>query len=120
MYIFSNFCSQDDISTEALKYLYGTSRLSEIEDVVNNVSKKDTNAVNIDEEGSDKEKDKPQEVTEFKVPKFNDVVSYIWDQMQKRKQGSNAKHRFVINNQVLQFHPLTYHEVSVTCLQYYF
>lgn len=75
--------------------------------------RKGANAVNIDEEESEKEKNKPQEVTEFKVPKFNDVVSYIWEQMQKRKQGSNAKHRFVINNQVLQFHPMTFHEVSV-------
>lgn len=103
--------SQDEISTEALKCLYGTSRPSEIEDVVNNVSKKETGTVNIDEETAKKDKEKKQE-EEFKVPKFADVVNYVWDQMQKRKKGSNSKHRFVVNNQVLQFHPLIYQEVS--------
>ncbi|XP_072940517.1 proteasome adapter and scaffold protein ECM29 [Epargyreus clarus] len=102
--------SQDDISNEALKCLYGTSRPNEIENVVNNVSRKETTVVNIDEEAAKKDKDKTQE-PEFKVPKFNDVVNYIWEQMQKRKKGSNAKHRFVIANQVLQFHPLTYQEI---------
>ncbi|KAL0840590.1 hypothetical protein ABMA28_015796 [Loxostege sticticalis] len=103
--------NQDEISTEALKCLYGTSRPNEIEDVVNNVSKKETSVVNIDEETSKKDKDKTQETVEFKPPKFKEVVNYIWDQMQKRKKGSNAKHRFVVGNQVLQFHPLTYQEI---------
>ncbi|XP_052750867.1 proteasome-associated protein ECM29 homolog [Galleria mellonella] len=103
--------SQDEISTEALKCLYGTSRPNEIEDVVNNVSRKETAVVNIDEDTSKKERDRTQEVVEFKVPKFRDVVNYIWEQMQKRKTGSNSKHRFVIGNQVLQFHPLTYQEI---------
>lgn len=67
----------------------------------------------IDEETSKKDKDRASETEEFKVPKFKDVVNYVWDQMQKRKKGSNAKHRFVIGNQVLQFHPLTYQEVSI-------
>ncbi|KAI8428500.1 hypothetical protein MSG28_007292 [Choristoneura fumiferana] len=102
--------NQDEISTEALKCLYGTSRPSEIEDVVNNVSKKETTTVNIDEETAKKDKEQKQE-DEFKVPKFADVVNYIWDQMQKRKKGSNSKHRFVVNNQVLQFHPLIYQEI---------
>lgn len=103
--------SQDDISTEALKCLYGTSRPSEIEDAVFNVSKKETAVVNIDEDGSKKDKDRAEENQELKVPKFSEVVNYVWDQMQKRKKGSNAKHRFVIGNQVLQFHPLTYQEI---------
>ncbi|XP_075970288.1 proteasome-associated protein ECM29 homolog [Anticarsia gemmatalis] len=103
--------SQDDIATEALKCLYGTSRPNEIEDVVNNVSKKETTTVNIDEDASKKDKDRAPETDEFKVPKFKDVVNYIWEQMQKRKKGSNAKHRFVIGNQVLQFHPMTYQEI---------
>ncbi|RVE49284.1 hypothetical protein evm_006078 [Chilo suppressalis] len=103
--------SQDDISNEALKCLYGTSRAMEIEDVVNNVCKKETTVVNLDEESSKKEKDNKQEMEEFIVPKFKDVVGYIWEQMQKRKKGSNAKHRFVIGNQVLQFHPQTYQEI---------
>lgn len=82
-----------------------------------NVTKKETTVVNIDEDSSKKDKDKTQESEEFKAPKFNEVVNYIWDQMQKRKKGSNAKHRFVIGNQVLQFHPMTYQEVSdVPCL----
>ncbi|CAH0749868.1 unnamed protein product [Diatraea saccharalis] len=103
--------SQDDISTEALKYLYGTSRPNEIEDVVNNVSKKEAAVVNLDEDSSKKERDDKQETEELKVPKFTEVVSYVWEQMQKRKTGSNAKHRFVIGNQVLQFHPQTYQEI---------
>ncbi|CAH0699772.1 unnamed protein product [Spodoptera exigua] len=103
--------SQDDISTEALKCLYGTSRPSEIEDAVFNVSKKETAVVNIDEDGSKKDKDRADENQELKVPKFSEVVNYVWDQMQKRKKGSNSKHRFVIGNQVLQFHPLTYQEI---------
>lgn len=112
LYIYTIYLfSQDEISTEALKCLYGTSRPSEIEDVVNNVSKKETATVNIDEETAKKDKEKKQE-EEFKVPKFADVVNYVWDQMQKRKKGSNSKHRFVVNNQVLQFHPLIYQEVS--------
>ncbi|XP_026729465.1 proteasome-associated protein ECM29 homolog [Trichoplusia ni] len=102
--------SQDEISNEALKCLYGTSRSSEIEDVVNNVSSKEASVVNIDEDTSKRGIDTPQE-EEFKVPKFKEVVNYIWDQMQKRKKGSNAKHRFVIGNQVLQFHPITYQEI---------
>ncbi|XP_052738355.1 proteasome-associated protein ECM29 homolog [Bicyclus anynana] len=101
--------SQDDVSTEALKYLYGTSRPNEIDDVVNNVSTKETNVVNIDEDASSKDKDTAQE--KLKVPKFTDVVNYIWDQMNKRKKGSNAKHRFVVGNHVLQFHPQTYQEI---------
>lgn len=104
--------SQDEISNEALKCLYGTSRPSEIEDVVNNVSKKETTTVNIDENNSKSDRDRTEE-EEFKVPKFKDMVNYIWDQMQKRKKGSNAKHRFVISNQVLQFHPSTYQEVNI-------
>ncbi|KAH9632202.1 hypothetical protein HF086_015234 [Spodoptera exigua] len=103
--------AQDDISTEALKCLYGTSRPSEIEDAVFNVSKKETAVVNIDEDGSKKDKDRADENQELKVPKFSEVVNYVWDQMQKRKKGSNSKHRFVIGNQVLQFHPLTYQEI---------
>nr|XP_049703179.1 proteasome adapter and scaffold protein ECM29 [Helicoverpa armigera] len=103
--------SQDDISTEALKCLYGTSRASEIEDAVFNVSKKEASVVTIDEDSSKKDKDRAPEVEEFKVPKFREVVNYVWDQMQKRKKGSNAKHRFVVGNQVLQFHPLTYQEI---------
>ncbi|XP_039748644.1 proteasome-associated protein ECM29 homolog [Pararge aegeria] len=102
--------SQDDVSTEALKCLYGTSRPNEIEDVVNNVSVKDTNVVNIDEDTSSKDKDNAPE-TQLKVPKFIDVINYIWDQMQKRKKGSNSKHRFVVGNHVLQFHPQTYQEI---------
>ncbi|XP_063621128.1 proteasome-associated protein ECM29 homolog [Cydia splendana] len=102
--------SQDEVSTEALKCLYGTSRPSEIDDVVNNVNKKETTTVNLDAETSEKDKDKEQE-EEFKVPKFGDVVNYVWDQLQKRKKGSNSKHRYVVNNQVLQFHPLTYQEI---------
>ncbi|CAH2107601.1 unnamed protein product [Euphydryas editha] len=101
--------SQDDVSTEALKYLYGTSRPNEIEDVVNNVSIKETNVASIDEDITKREKDKQE--NQFKVPKFKEVVNYIWDHMQKRKKGSNAKHRFVISNQVLQFHPQTYQEI---------
>ncbi|XP_026485739.2 proteasome-associated protein ECM29 homolog [Vanessa tameamea] len=101
--------SQDDVSTEALKYLYGTSRPNEIEDVVNNVSVKEMNVASIDEDVSKKDKDKKD--VQFKVPNFKDVVNYIWDQMQKRKKGSNTKHRFVISNQVLQFHPQTYQEI---------
>lgn len=104
--------SQDEISNEALKCLYGTSRASEIEDAVFNVSKKDTATVNIDEDSSKKDKDRATESQELKVPKFTEVVNYVWDQMQKRKKGSNAKHRFVVGNQVLQFHPMTYQEVS--------
>ncbi|KAI5643789.1 hypothetical protein NE865_04185 [Phthorimaea operculella] len=103
--------NQDDIATEALKCLYGTSRLSEIVDVVNNVSKKETSAVNLDEDSAKKDKDRESEEKEFKAPKFKDVVNYIWEQMQKRKKGSNAKHRFVIGNNVLQFHPMTYQEI---------
>ncbi|KAJ2947108.1 hypothetical protein O0L34_g16457 [Tuta absoluta] len=104
--------NQDDIATEALKCLYGTSRLSEIADVVNNVSKKETNAVSLDEDSAKKDKiDRYPEEKEFKAPNFKDVVNYIWEQMQKRKKGSNAKHRFVIGNNVLQFHPLTYQEI---------
>ncbi|KAG6456419.1 hypothetical protein O3G_MSEX009728 [Manduca sexta] len=103
--------SQDEISTEALKCLYGTSRPSEIEDVVNNVSTKETAVVNLDEDVSKKDKDQTSEVPAFKAPPFKDVVNYIWDQLQKRKKGSNAKHRFVVNNQVLQFHPATYKEI---------
>lgn len=102
--------SLDEISNEGLKCLYGTSRSSEIEDVINNVSKKETTAVNIDESTKKSDRDSTQE-EEFKVPNFKDMVNYIWDQMQKRKKGSNAKHRFVISNQVLQFHPMTYQEV---------
>lgn len=110
------YCSQDDISSEALKCLYGVSRPNEIEDVVNNVSTKDTNTVSL-EDGSKKEKEQTEE-KDFKVPKFNDAVNYIWEQMQKRKKGSNAKHRFVISNQVLQFHPQTYQEVCILCFTY--
>ncbi|XP_060801096.1 proteasome-associated protein ECM29 homolog [Amyelois transitella] len=102
--------SQDEISNEALKCLYGTSRPTEIEDVVNNVSKKETATVNIDEESPKRDKDRT-EAPEFKVPRFKTVVNYIWDQMQKRKAGSNSKHRFVVGNQVLQFHPLTFQEI---------
>ncbi|KAF9798599.1 hypothetical protein SFRURICE_008332 [Spodoptera frugiperda] len=109
--LFALLDHQDDISTEALKCLYGTSRPSEIEDAVFNVSKKETAVVNIDEDGSKKDKDRAEENQELKVPKFSEVVNYVWDQMQKRKKGSNAKHRFVIGNQVLQFHPLTYQEI---------
>ncbi|CAB3243794.1 unnamed protein product [Arctia plantaginis] len=101
--------SQDEISTEALKCLYGTSRPSEIEDIVNNVSKKEATTVNIDEDSSKRDKDQKSE--ELIVPKFRDVVIYVWDQMQKRKKGTNAKHRFVIGNNVLQFHPVTYQEI---------
>lgn len=101
--------TQDEISTEALKCLYGTSRPIEIEDVVNNVSKKETTTVSIDEESSKKDKDNHND--DLKVPKFKQVVNYIWEQMQKRKKGSNSKHRFVMGNQVLQFHPLTYQEI---------
>lgn len=68
--------------------------------------------MNLDEESTKRDKDKAPEVEEFKVPKFKDVVNYIWDQMQKRKKGTNSKHRYVIGNQVLQFHPLTYQQVS--------
>ncbi|XP_045493111.1 proteasome adapter and scaffold protein ECM29 [Colias croceus] len=102
--------SQDDISNEALKCLYGTSRPNEIDDVVNNVSKKETTTVNLDEDSSKRDKDKVQEDV-FKAPKFNEMLNYIWEQMQKRKKGSNSKHRFVIGNQVLQFHPQTYQEI---------
>ncbi|XP_048484818.1 proteasome adapter and scaffold protein ECM29 isoform X3 [Plutella xylostella] len=101
--------SQDDISTEARKCLYGTSRPSEIEDVINNVTK-ETTTVHIDDADS-KNKNNTEPVQEFKVPKFKSMVNYIWEQMQKRKKGSNAKHRFVISNQVLQFHPITYQEI---------
>lgn len=107
------FCSQDDVSTEALKCLYGTSRTNEIEDVVNNVSMKETTTVSLDDDASKRDKDKTSEEQLFKAPKFKDIVNYVWDQMQKRKKGSNVKHRFVISNQVLQFHPQTYQEVSV-------
>ncbi|XP_037874946.1 proteasome adapter and scaffold protein ECM29 isoform X1 [Bombyx mori] len=103
--------SKDEISTEALKCLYGTSRPSEIEDVVNNVAKKETKIVIFDGESPDENKDVSSEGVDLAVPKFKDMVNYIWKQMQKRKKGSNAKHRFVINNQVLQFHPLTYQEI---------
>ncbi|CAK1553468.1 unnamed protein product [Leptosia nina] len=102
--------SQDDVSNEALKCLYGTSRPNEIEDVVNNVVKKETTTVNLDEDSAKRDRDTKQEDV-FKAPKFNDMVTYIWDQMQKRKKGSNSKHRFVIGNQVLQFHPQTYQEI---------
>lgn len=102
--------SQDDVSTEALKCLYGTSRANEIDDVVNNVSRKDTNNVILDEDSTKKDNYTISE-KKIKVPKFKEVVNYIWDQMQKRKKGSNAKHRFVISNQVLQFHPQTYQEI---------
>ncbi|CAH4007387.1 unnamed protein product [Pieris brassicae] len=100
--------NQDDISTEALKCLYGTSRPSEIDDVVNNIVKKETTTVNLDD---DTKQDKNIKPDEFMPPKFNVMVNYIWDQMQKRKKGSNSKHRFVVGNQVLQFHPMTYQEV---------
>lgn len=93
--------------------MYGVSRPNEIEDVVNNVSKKETAVVNLDDDFPKSDKDKTSE-EKFKVPKFKDIVNYIWEQMQKRKKGSNAKHRFVISNQVLQFHPLTYQEVTVS------
>ena len=106
------FNSQDDVSTEALKCLYGTSRANEIDDVVNNVSTKETNNVILDEDSTKKDNSTISEKN-IKVPKFKEVVNYIWDQMQKRKKGSNAKHRFVISNQVLQFHPQTYQEVWV-------
>lgn len=99
------------MSTEALKCLYGTSRPNEIEDVVNNVSIKEATVASIDEDITKREKDKQE--NQFKVPKFKDVVNYIWEQIQKRKTGSNAKHRFVISNQVLQFHPQTYKEVGI-------
>ncbi|CAH0727922.1 unnamed protein product, partial [Brenthis ino] len=102
--------SQDDVSTEALKCLYGTSRTNEIEDVVNNVSVKETTTVSLDDDASKRDKDKISE-EQFKAPKFKDIVNYVWDQMQKRKKGSNVKHRFVISNQVLQFHPQTYQEI---------
>ncbi|XP_032510836.2 proteasome adapter and scaffold protein ECM29 [Danaus plexippus] len=102
--------SQDEISTEALKCLYGTSRANEIEDVVNNVAKKEKETIGIDEEGSKKDSAGTQE-EKFKVPGFIEVVDYVWDQMQKRKKGSNVKHRFVIGNQVLQFHPQSYQEI---------
>lgn len=105
-----SFHSQDEIANEALKCLYGTSRPIEIDDVVNNVCKKETTTVNLDGDSSKSDRGKAQEV--FKVPKFNEMVNYVWDQMQKRKKGSNAKHRFVVSNHVLQFHPLTYQEVS--------
>ncbi|VVC92331.1 unnamed protein product [Leptidea sinapis] len=101
--------SQDDISTEALKHLYGTSRPNEIEDVVNNVSQKETAVVNLDEDYSKREQDVKQD--ELTVPKFNDMVNYIWYEKEKRKKGSNVKHRFVVSNQVLQFHPQTYQEM---------
>lgn len=102
--------SQDETSTEALKCLYGVSRPNEIEDVVNYVSKKETGVVNLDDDAFKSDKDKTAQET-FKVPKFKDIVNYVWEQMQKRKKGSNAKHRFVISTQVLQFHPLTYQEI---------
>ncbi|XP_068630379.1 proteasome-associated protein ECM29 homolog [Battus philenor] len=102
--------SQDDIVTESHKCLYGTSRPSEIDDVVNNVAKKETTVVNLDETTSKKDIKNTKEI-ELKVPKFKDVVNYVWEQIQKRKKGSNAKHRFVIGNQVLQFHPRTYQEI---------
>ncbi|GBP15166.1 Proteasome adapter and scaffold protein ECM29 [Eumeta japonica] len=100
--------SQDDISTEALKYLYGTSRRNEIEDVVNNVIHKEATTVNIDQGNSSNKKVQQQGPA---IPKFNEIVNYIWDQIDKRKKGSNAKHRFVINNSVLPFHPSTYQEI---------
>ncbi|XP_049865676.1 proteasome adapter and scaffold protein ECM29 [Pectinophora gossypiella] len=103
--------NQDEISTEALKCLYGTSRPNEIEDVVNNVAHKETNVVTIDEETAKKERQPTDKEELLKVPKFKDVVNYIWEQMLKRKKGSNAKHRFVVANQVLQFHPVTYQEI---------
>ncbi|CAG5035645.1 unnamed protein product [Parnassius apollo] len=102
--------SQDDIVTEAQKCLYGTSRPSEIEDVVNNVTKSETTVVNLEEDAPRKDKDKVNE-EELKVPSFKDVVNYVWEQIDKRKKGSNSKHRFVIGNQVLQFHPRTYQEI---------
>ncbi|XP_053602483.1 proteasome adapter and scaffold protein ECM29 isoform X2 [Plodia interpunctella] len=102
--------SQDEISNEALKCLYGTSRPIEIEDVVNNVSKNETTTVNMDVDTNTRDKNRIDEV-ELKVPRFKTVVNYVWDQMQKRKNGTNSKHRFVIGNQVLQFHPLTYQEI---------
>lgn len=70
--------------------------------------------MNIDEDSSKRDKD--QKSDELIVPKFRDVVTYVWDQMQKRKKGSNAKHRFVIGNNVLQFHPVTYQEVNPSVL----
>lgn len=96
-----------------MKCLYGTSRPNEIEEVVNNVSRKEANVVNLDEESSKANKNKTTDVDEFKVPMFKDVVNYVWEQIQKRKKGSNSKHRFVVSNQVLQFHPVTYQEVII-------
>ncbi|XP_041976007.1 proteasome-associated protein ECM29 homolog [Aricia agestis] len=99
--------SQDDISSEALKCLYGTSRPNEIEDAVNNVSPKETTTI-IEDDNNKRDKDEKDTLT---VPQFKEMINYIWEQMQKRKKGSNAKHRFVISNQVLQFHPQTYQEM---------
>lgn len=97
--------------TEAQKCLYGTSRPSEIEDAVNNVRKRETNVADLGEGAPKRDKDGASEL-ELKVPNFKEVVNYVWDQIQKRKKGSNSKHRYVIGNQVLQFHPRTYQEVS--------
>ncbi|XP_013177902.1 PREDICTED: proteasome-associated protein ECM29 homolog isoform X1 [Papilio xuthus] len=100
--------TQDDIVTESQKCLYGTSRASEIEDVVNNVSKKETAVVNLDEGPARKDN---ESTAELKTPSFKDVVNYVWEQIQKRKKGSNSKHRYVIGNHLLQFHPKTYQEI---------
>ncbi|KOB74355.1 Proteasome-associated protein ECM29-like protein [Operophtera brumata] len=78
--------------------------MAKIEDVVNNVSRKETTSVNIDGDSSKSDRDKTEEV-EYKVPQFKDMVNYIWDQMQRRKKGSNAKHRFVVSNQDCSNHP---------------
>ncbi|CAH2075093.1 unnamed protein product, partial [Iphiclides podalirius] len=102
--------SQDDIVTEAQRCLYGTSRPSEIEDVVNNVQKRETAAVDLGEGAPKRDKDGATEA-QLKAPNFGDVVNYVWEQIQKRKKGSNSKHRYVIGNQVLQFHPRTYQEI---------
>lgn len=104
--------SQDDISNEAKKGLYGTFRTTEIDDVINNVNNKDKNAADLDQDSASN-KNKQQDVVTFKAPHFENVLNYIWEQMQRRKKGSNTKHRFVVNNQVLPFHPLTYQEVRI-------
>jgi len=95
---------------DAIRSLYGTSRSSEIDDVIQNVveNKPTTDPA--------KDKKTQQDLDDASVligvPHFAGMVEYIWGKMLKRKETSNLKHRFVIGNQVLPFPPNIYFEVS--------
>lgn len=91
---------------EAIKSLYGVTRPSEIEDIVQNVT------ITAGEQKVIKNDEKEDEAApELGVPAFHSMVDYIWANIAKRKESSNSKHRFVIGNHVLPYPPNTYYEV---------